>query len=334
MLARATNPTANPYIKAKAPAAGDEDDFMASLFENLDDKPVIQRPATSFQSLPQKRKQVDLRERERDGDKKNSKVKMEEEDLGGMGDIDFDNYGDDMGDETMAAMVDMEDNLIKSTAIIEKDDDDDDVFVKPALPLASTSKPKPRRQVVNGVTSKASETLEASTAKLEPIHFESAPLTPTPVASTSSIVKTKPRGLDWRTATESLAISIPLLEAEAHDLEDEEDPLPPPQFMALKSKARKGPAKPIIVPQVNALEDDGSLRFWWYESYDIAKDGTVYLTGKVQEKDGAKKWVSAMLIVGGIRRKVYVLPREKTLDGITFLLAFVIRINTDYGVTR
>lgn len=319
LLARATNSTANPYIKPKAVIAGDEDDFMASLFENLDDKPIVQRPTTSYQplqsmsALPQKRKGV-YGGGSTSLDDGAKKVKTEEEAMGGMGDMNFDDYGDNMGDETMALLVNLGDELSKS-ASMEIDEDEDDLFVKPALSFGTTSKPKPRRQIVNGVTAiKANPDTpqsSSSSAKLGPT--APLPLTPTP-ASTSSL-RTKSKGMDWRTATASLAISTPLIDADAHDLEDEEDPLPPPEFMVAKSKLKKGPLKPLIVPQVNALEEDGSLRFWWYESYDIAKDGTVYLTGKVQQKDKKKKWVSAMVIVRGIKRKVYLLPREKMLDG-------------------
>jgi DNA polymerase alpha subunit A len=82
-------------------------------------------------------------------------------------------------------------------------------------------------------------------------------------------------------------------------------------------------ASKALATVTNALEPDGSLQFWWFD-YDepAAQPGTVRLIGKVRVKgetvkvfsDGEKvvpKYVSAVLTVKGIKRKLFVLPKTK-----------------------
>ncbi|KAG8945626.1 DNA-directed DNA polymerase alpha catalytic subunit pol1 [Tulasnella sp. 424] len=66
---------------------------------------------------------------------------------------------------------------------------------------------------------------------------------------------------------------------------------------------------------VNALEEDGSLRFFWLDYLEL--DGKLYFVGKVLDRgaDGKKKnWVSCCVTVDGIERNLFVRPREFQLD--------------------
>ncbi|KAJ6485791.1 hypothetical protein C8R45DRAFT_829069 [Mycena sanguinolenta] len=72
-----------------------------------------------------------------------------------------------------------------------------------------------------------------------------------------------------------------------------------------------GPASSSTSTQsttVSALEQDGSLRFFWLEY--LENEGRLYFVGKLKDKvTGA--WVSCCITVENMQRNVYVLPRTK-----------------------
>ena len=320
----------NPYMLATP--VGEEDDFMASLLGGLDESTSIQ-PSNSFANqvkpnvyaIGRKRKiqeQLSALEAERasKGFRTNStpvaststaqsngssyngggqyggeRVKLEDENMGGMEASDFSFNDDDFGGEGVPMEVE------------SKAEDDDEVFVKTSLP--STTKPKTapvKRQLVNA------SAIKPTSPKIESVELK-APITPTPEVPRMGANPPKAKGMDWRTATASLAIApIAMLDDVDPDAIDstEADAFKAP--FAPKNVKRAPVAAPII-KHANALESDGSLRFWWYDMLDMG--GCVYLVGKVQQKDGRKGWVSAMVVVRGIQRKLYLLPREKMLDG-------------------
>ena len=66
---------------------------------------------------------------------------------------------------------------------------------------------------------------------------------------------------------------------------------------------------------IRAEEDDGSVRFYWFDYSENQKDsgpdkGSVYLYGKVYDR-AASKWVSCCVTVRGIQRNLYFLPRPR-----------------------
>lgn len=69
---------------------------------------------------------------------------------------------------------------------------------------------------------------------------------------------------------------------------------------------------------VDALEPDGTLRFFWLDY--LEHNGKLFLTGKVKDKTSSS-WVSACLAIEGLQRNLFMLPRplrieqEETEDG-------------------
>ncbi|KAF8920856.1 hypothetical protein CPB85DRAFT_1372860 [Mucidula mucida] len=62
---------------------------------------------------------------------------------------------------------------------------------------------------------------------------------------------------------------------------------------------------------VSALEDDGSLRFFWLDYLEL--EGKLYFTGKVKDRNTGQ-WVSCCVTVQGLERNLFVLPRETRLE--------------------
>ncbi|GAA5986163.1 hypothetical protein JCM11641_004732 [Rhodosporidiobolus odoratus] len=348
---------ANPYInpnraKAGLPLKEQEDDFMASLLGGLEGNETVQKTdsprhtpvpirrtkqslvktavtsakrhadidASSFRSSNQFASSSDLPSDPFSSDplgpgpssdgldglsKKarfdSSAGQPEEEEYGGGMDQDF--YDDlppvdPLGDST------------KDNEDVKMEDDEDDLFVK--KPSTAGTKPKgpaQRRQLVNAAAAKPLK------PKPEPVD-DARPSTPSFFDT-----KPKPKGLDWRTATSSLAsVAAPLLAISA-DQQDDSSNFDDEHKTVIRSGALKAPAA-----QTNALEKDGSLAFWWFD-YDEPAPGTVRLVGKVRVKgetvkvasvfDGRKvekdvpRYVSATVVVKGLKRKLYVLPKTK-----------------------
>lgn len=62
---------------------------------------------------------------------------------------------------------------------------------------------------------------------------------------------------------------------------------------------------------ISALEEDGSLRFFWIDYMEL--DGKLYFIGKLKEKSSGT-WISCCVKVEGIERNLFVLPREKRVE--------------------
>jgi len=62
---------------------------------------------------------------------------------------------------------------------------------------------------------------------------------------------------------------------------------------------------------VNALEPDGTLRFFWLDY--LEHNGKLFLTGKVKDKTSSS-WVSACLAIEGLQRNLFILPRPLRVD--------------------
>lgn len=339
---------ANPYLKPKKDEA-EVDDFMASLMgdlegqETVSSKPAYQPKAqpTRFKSLVSgfKRRADDDASSFRSSTRTTSssdvgasdplsdpytggkdtapssdgeafgqgkKARFDpqiDEDLGGMDSIDFSGpmEGSDFMDVDIANKKAAESSNAGAAAPKEEDEDDD-LFVKPAAPVAKPKGPPVRRQLVN-----------ASAVKVKPEPVEEKIPSPPSLPSAADVKPAKARGMDWRTATASLAQATVPMAVEDAQLEEEAEPLPMPE--SLKRKGKNG-VLDVVLDTVDALEDDGSLRFWWFD-YVEPPGGKLMLVGKVKIRKGkdAGKWTSAVVTVTGIKRKLYVLPRSKGLDG-------------------
>ena len=69
---------------------------------------------------------------------------------------------------------------------------------------------------------------------------------------------------------------------------------------------------PSVNPNnVNALEADGSMRFFWLDYLEL--DGKLYFIGKLKDKTSGL-WVSCCVTVEGIERNLFVLPRERRVE--------------------
>ncbi|KAF8585711.1 DNA polymerase alpha catalytic subunit [Ramaria rubella] len=63
---------------------------------------------------------------------------------------------------------------------------------------------------------------------------------------------------------------------------------------------------------VSALENDGSLNFYWIDY--LESDGKVHFIGKVVDKQTGN-YISCCVTVEGLERNLYVLPRDRRIDG-------------------
>ncbi|KAF7726453.1 DNA-directed DNA polymerase alpha catalytic subunit pol1 [Apophysomyces ossiformis] len=63
----------------------------------------------------------------------------------------------------------------------------------------------------------------------------------------------------------------------------------------------------------DVLEDDGSLRMWWYDMFERREKGYLYIFGKVLKKS-SQRFVSCCVVVKNIERNIFVLPRQFKLD--------------------
>ncbi|CAK5267409.1 unnamed protein product [Mycena citricolor] len=75
----------------------------------------------------------------------------------------------------------------------------------------------------------------------------------------------------------------------------------PPDEIGISSSS-SGPSN------VDALEPDGSLRFFWLDY--LENDGRLYFVGKLKDKT-TQNWVSCCVTVENLQRNIFVLPRTK-----------------------
>jgi DNA polymerase alpha subunit A len=64
---------------------------------------------------------------------------------------------------------------------------------------------------------------------------------------------------------------------------------------------------------VDALEPDGSLRFFWIDYLEL--DGKIYFIGKVKDKKSGA-WASCCITVENLERNLFVLPRERKVEEV------------------
>lgn len=64
---------------------------------------------------------------------------------------------------------------------------------------------------------------------------------------------------------------------------------------------------------VDALEEDGSLRFFWIDYME--HEGKIYFIGKVKDKKTGA-WASCCITVENLQRNLFVLPRERRMEEV------------------
>ncbi|KAG8857126.1 DNA-directed DNA polymerase alpha catalytic subunit pol1 [Serendipita sp. 411] len=72
-----------------------------------------------------------------------------------------------------------------------------------------------------------------------------------------------------------------------------------------------GNASNLVSSKVQATEEDGSIRMFWLDYLEV--EGKVYLVGKVVDK-ATRHFVSACVVVEGMERNLFVLPRERRME--------------------
>jgi len=100
------------------------------------------------------------------------------------------------------------------------------------------------------------------------------------------------------------------------------DPDAPPSWLSVydnlnvASADSLGPINTAVASSTNAskisaLQDDGSLRFFWIDYLEL--DGRIYFVGKLKDRNTGA-WVSCCITVENLERNVYVLPRQKRVE--------------------
>jgi DNA polymerase alpha subunit A len=97
------------------------------------------------------------------------------------------------------------------------------------------------------------------------------------------------------------------------------EPLPAPTWLSVYDSLAvtsdetlgSGSSSSASKSSVDALEPDGTLRFFWLDY--LEHNGKLFLTGKVKEKTSSS-WVSACLAVEGLQRNLFMLPRPLRIE--------------------
>ena len=203
----------------------------------------------------------------------------------------------DMGDD-IAMDLFPEDNKGKSA---KKEEDEDEMAVK-AVRKAKTGK----RQLVNTTATKVNVPILSQEDESKP------DIKPVKTLQDSK----KIRGMDWQLAAAAVTLEG---EEEGNDTLGSEDmdifSTADSSATATKTKKMKAPSAgggSLKTAKVQALEENGSVRFYWLDY--VETNGVLHFIGKVFDKE-SKKYVSACVTVEGIDRNLFVLPRESGIDG-------------------
>ena len=209
-----------------------------------------------------------------------------------LGNLDLDNSYD-MGDDI--AM-----DLFPEEKKAKKEEDEDEMAVK-AVRKAKTGK----RQLVNTTATKMNVPI-LSQEDVKP------DIKPVKTLQDSK----KVRGMDWQLAAAAVTLEG---EEEGNDTlgSDDMDIFSAANSSATASKTKKMKAPSagggsLKTAKVQALEENGSVRFYWLDY--VETNGVLHFIGKVFDKE-SKKYVSCCLTVEGIDRNLFVLPREGGVDG-------------------
>lgn len=183
----------------------------------------------------------------------------------------------------------------------ENDDDDDDMMVVKAIKKAKPSNAV-KRHLVNSTSTKVTKPL----VKDEEVEMD--------VKGDIKPVKTlkdakKSKGMDWQLAAAAVTFEG---DADAEEVEMPDEDIFTAPAKPKKFKAPSSGGGSLQTAKVQALEEDGSVRFYWLDY--VETNGVLHFIGKVFDQE-TKKYVSCALTVEGIDRNLFVLPRQAGVDG-------------------
>lgn len=183
----------------------------------------------------------------------------------------------------------------------KEEDDDDDMMVVKAIKKGKNAAGS-KRQLVNSTSTKVVKA---------PVKAEEEELD---VKGDIKPVKTlqdakKSKGMDWQVAAAAVTFEGDL---EVDDTEMPEEDIFTASAKSKKFKAPSAGGGSLHTAKVQALEEDGSVRFYWLDY--VETNGVLHFIGKVLDKE-TKKYVSCALTVEGIDRNLFVLPRQAGTDG-------------------
>lgn len=222
----------------------------------------------------------------------------------------LDNSFDGGNDDYPPAMLDEEMEQPESKGKIvkkEENDDDDDMMVVKAVKKGNSTGVN-KRQLVNSASTKATKPVVK--AEEEEIDVKDIK----PVTTLQEANKKKSKGMDWQLAAAAVTLEGDVAEDDAI-MQEESDIFSESASSSRKTKKLKAPSAgggSLQTSKVQALEEDGSVRFYWLDY--VETNGVLHFIGKVFDKE-SKKYVSCALTVEGIDRNLFVLPRQGGVDG-------------------
>lgn len=210
--------------------------------------------------------------------------------------------GDDLPEIDMDDSPSAEVNANGKIKKEEDDNEDDDMLVVKAIKKGKSTAGA-KRQLVNSTSTKITKPLP-KTEEDEQMDVK-GDIKPVKTLKDSK----KSRGMDWQIAAAAVTFEGDM-DADDTDIPDEDI------FTAsAKPKRFKAPSAgggSLQTAKVQALEEDGSVRFYWLDY--VETNGVLHFIGKVFDKE-TKKYVSCALTVEGIDRNLFVLPRQAGTDG-------------------
>lgn len=228
----------------------------------------------------------------------------------GLENDDFNNTfdGDDMAMELFPEMREKDKKAASAAKAGAEDDEDDEMQVKQVKKAKSGGK---RQQLVNSTSMKVKPPLEPVVKAQELDEYKPASLDIKPVTTLQD--KKKDRGMDWQLAAAQVTLEgdengdAPMPGSEDVDIFS----AAPTARSTKKIKAPSAGGGSLKTAKVQALEEDGSVRFYWLDY--VETNGVLHFIGKVFDKE-TKKYVSCCVTVEGIDRNLFVLPRQSMSD--------------------
>lgn len=287
--------TAGPISAASSTASGFRGGYRSSASSSIiptSSDPILGDASSSFVDTGPSSDGPDLFASTSSRSVKKHRINGAESHLGGLT-LDAD-HSFDGGDDYPGAVVKGE------TSEAEKDEhaeDEDSITLK--VVRKSKAAGASKRQLVNMSSYRAPK----PKTELENME-EDLKLDIKPVKTLQD--SKKPKGMDWQVAAEAV-----LLDDGAEDIVDEKDQVQGAKGPR-KFKAPSAGGGSLKTAKVQALEEDGSVRFYWLDYTEV--NGVLHFIGKVFDKE-TKKHVSASVTVEGIDRNLFVLPRQGGVDG-------------------
>jgi DNA polymerase alpha subunit A len=205
----------------------------------------------------------------------------------------------DAGNDLPAVDMDDEMDTTIPTTKKEEDEDDDMVVVKA---IKKTKPAGAKRQLVNSTSTKVLRPV----AKIEEEEVDvKASIKDMKSAQDSK----KPKGMDWQLAAAAVTLEG---DADNDDVEMADEDIFTAPAKPKKFKAPSAGGGSLKTAKVQALEEDGSIRFYWLDY--VETNGVLHFIGKVFDRE-TEKYVSCALTVEGIDRNLFVLPRQAGVDG-------------------